>query len=102
MMFATKMNGRFTEMNEFVRIIQLLIVHFTEVLNNKHCTENDTSPSPKHFHDAICWEWGKQSMGSVPSLTNVHILLIKPCVVILSKQAGMHIKAPKLCHKNLI
>lgn len=41
-------------------------------------------------------------MGSVPSLVNVHILLIKPCVVILSKQAGMHIKAPKLYHKNLI
>lgn len=72
------------------------------MLNNKHCSDNGTIPSPKHFHDAICQEWGKKTMGSVPSLMNVHILLIKPCVVILSKQAGMHIKAPKLYHKNLI
>lgn len=70
------------------------------MLNNKHSSENGTDPSPKHFHDAICRERGKKLMESVPSFTNVHILLIKPCVVILSKQAGMHIKVPILYHKN--
>lgn len=41
-------------------------------------------------------------MESVPSLMNIHILLIKPHVVILSKKTEMHIKVAKLHHKNLI
>lgn len=77
-------------------VIQLLI---NKLLNNNKYHSFITSPN---FHDAICWEWKKKSVGSLSSFVNIHILLIKPCVVILSKQAGMHIKAPKLYHKNLI
>lgn len=98
MMFATKMNGRV-----LLESFDYQIVHFTELLNNnQYHSVNDTIPFPKHFYDAVCWKWGKKPVGSVPSFMNVHILLIKPCVVILSKQAGMHIKALKLYHKNLI
>lgn len=80
-------------------VIQLLI---HRLLNNKKCHSRNGSITSPNFHDAICWEWEKKSVGSVSSFVNIYILLIKPCVVILSKQAGMHIKAPKLYHKNLI
>lgn len=94
MMFAAKMNGT-------VLLVTQLFIH--RLLNNNKCySGNGIITSPKHFQYAICWKWGKRSVGRVPSLMNIHILLIKPCVVILSKQAGMHIKAAKLYHKNLI
>ena len=44
----------------------------------------------------------KDIVGSVPSLTTMRILLIKKRDLIVSKQAGMPIKVPKLYYKNLI
>lgn len=44
----------------------------------------------------------REMVGSKPFLVNLRIILTKPCVVILSKQVGMHIKMPELYHKSLI
>lgn len=94
MMFATKIGGT-------VLLVTQLSIH--RLLNGNKChSENGSITSPKHFHDAICWEREKKLVGNVSFFVNIHILLIKPCVVILSKQAGRHITAPKLYHKNLI
>jgi hypothetical protein len=43
----------------------------------------------------------KEIVGSVPSLTTMHILLIKQRDLIVSKQARMPMKVPKLYCKNL-